>query len=279
MVAHEPDRKRAAEQEAPPLKLNEVLDGLATQRIGTKLHYFAELDSTNIFARRLAEQGAPAGEIVIAERQTRGRGRLGRSWVSPPFVNLYCSVVLRPRLFPKYVPQIILMAAVALAETVASFVPSGAAIKWPNDILVNGKKIAGILTEASWNSNRIEFVVLGIGVNLNFPAARMPEAIRQRATSLLIATGKTVQRETFLRRLIQDLDRCYGVLEESGFDALAPRWEARFDLRDRRVRVEIMDEVIFGAARGIDREGALIVEKDDGELQRIIAGDVIPLED
>ena len=107
----------------------------------------------------------------------------------------------------------------------------------------------------------------------------MPEAIRQRATSLLIATGKTVQRETFLRRLIQDLDRCYGVLEESGFDALAPRWEARFALRDRRVRVEIMDEVIFGAARGIDREGALIVEKDDGDLQRIIAGDVIPLED
>ena len=205
MVAHEPDRKRAAEQEAPPLKLNEVLDGLATQRIGTKLHYFAELDSTNIFARRLAEQGAPAGEIVIAERQTRGRGRLGRSWVSPPFVNLYCSVVLRPRLFPKHVPQITLMAAVALVETVAFFVPSGAAIKWPNDILVNGKKIAGILTEASWNSNRIEFVVLGIGVNLNFPAARMPEAIRQRATSLLIATGKTVQRETFLRRLIQDL--------------------------------------------------------------------------
>ena len=149
MVAHEPDRKRAAEQEAPPLKLNEVLDGLATQRIGTKLHYFAELDSTNIFARRLAEQGAPAGEIVIAERQTRGRGRLGRSWVSPPFVNLYCSVVLRPRLFPKHVPQITLMAAVALVETVASFVPSGAAIKWPNDILVNGKKIAGILTEAS----------------------------------------------------------------------------------------------------------------------------------
>src|SRR5438046_10502243 len=96
MVAHEPDRKRAAEQEAPPLKLNEVLDGLATQRIGTKLHYFAELDSTNIFARRLAEQGAPAGEIVIAERQSRGRGRLGRSWVWPTFIIVGCSLVLRP---------------------------------------------------------------------------------------------------------------------------------------------------------------------------------------
>src|SRR5207249_10328572 len=109
MVAHEPDRKRAAEQEAPPLKLNEVLDGLATQRIGTKLHYFAELDSTNIFARRLAEQGAPASEIVIAERQTRGRGRVGRSWASPPFVSLYCAVVLVPRPCPKYVLHISLL--------------------------------------------------------------------------------------------------------------------------------------------------------------------------
>src|SRR5438093_7170943 len=279
MVAHEPDRKRAAEQETPPLKMNGVLYCLTTQPIGTKLDYLAELDSTNIFARRLAERGAPAREIVIPERQTRGRGRLGRSWVSPLFVNLYCSVVLRPRLFPKHVPQIILMAVVALVETVAFFVLSGAAIKWPNDILVNGKKIAGILTEASWNSNRIEFVVLNIGVNLNFPAARIPKAIRQRATSLLIAAGKTVQRETFLRRLIQDLDRCYGVLEESGFDALAPRWEARFDLKDRRIQIKIINEVVFGAARGIDREGALIVERDDGELQRIIAGDVIPLED
>src|SRR5438128_11830480 len=110
MVAHEPDRKRAAEQETPPLKLNEILDGLATQRIGTKLHYFAELDSTNIFARRLAEQGGPACGIVIAEGQTRGRGGLGRGWVSPPFLNLYRSVVLRPGLCPKSSPEITLTA-------------------------------------------------------------------------------------------------------------------------------------------------------------------------
>ena len=279
MPIHESDRRQRAEPEALPLRLDEVRDGLSTKRIGTEFHYFSELDSTNIFARRLAEQGAAAGAIVIAERQTQGRGRLGRSWISPPYLNLYLSIVLRPELPPAHAPQITLMAAVALADTVASFASSPVLIKWPNDILVNSKKLAGILTEASSNSGRIEFVILGIGINLNFPAELMPRAIRARATSLLIATQNGVRRELFLRRLIQDLDQCYGILDESGFGAIAPRWQARFALRDRRVRIDILDGAIFGRARGLDREGALIVESDDGQLQRVIAGDVIPMED
>jgi BirA family transcriptional regulator, biotin operon repressor / biotin---[acetyl-CoA-carboxylase] ligase len=279
MPNHESDGRQAAEPEALPLRLDEVRDGLTTKRIGTEFHYFSELDSTNIFARRLAEQGRPAGEIVIAEEQTQGRGRLGRSWISPPYVNLYLSIVLRPELPPAHAPQITLMAAVALAETVASFVSFPALIKWPNDILVNGKKVAGILTEASSTSERIDFVILGMGINLNFPEAWMPEAIRQRATSLLIATQNIIRREVFLRRLIQGLDRCYGILEDSGFGAIAPRWEARFGLRDRRVRVDMIDGPIFGKAIGIDRDGALIVETDNGKFQRVIAGDVIPMED
>ncbi|HYY25123.1 MAG TPA: biotin--[acetyl-CoA-carboxylase] ligase, partial [Candidatus Udaeobacter sp.] len=198
----DPGRSQAAQLE--PLQLDEVRDGLTAKRIGTDFYYFLELDSTNNFARRLAEQATPAGTIVIAERQTQGRGRAGRSWISPPYVNLYLSIVLRPELPPAEAPQITLMAAVALAETVASFMPLPALIKWPNDILVNGKKLAGILTEASSTSERIDFVILGIGINLNFPEKLMPEAIRQRATSLLIATQNNIRREVFLRRLIQD---------------------------------------------------------------------------
>jgi BirA family biotin operon repressor/biotin-[acetyl-CoA-carboxylase] ligase len=276
MPIHEPGHSQAAQPE--PLQLDEVRDGLTTKRIGTEFYYFLELDSTNNFARRLAEQATSAGAIVIAEEQTQGRGRSGRSWVSPPYVNLYLSIVLRPELPPAHAPQITLMAAVALADTVASFM-SLPVIKWPNDILVNGKKLAGILTEASSTSEQIDFVILGIGINLNFPEQLMPEAIRQRATSLLIATQNNIRREVFLRRLIQDLDRCYGILEESGFDAIMPLWQARFGLRDRRVRVDMMDETIFGRARGIDRDGALIVEADNGKFQRVIAGDVIPVED
>lgn len=262
-----------------PLQLDEVREGLTARRIGTEFHYFSELESTNVVARRLAEGGAPDGAIVIAEHQIHGRGRLGRSWISPPYLNLYLSIVLRPQLPPANAPQITLMAAVALAETVAAFVTAPVLIKWPNDILLSGKKIAGILTEASSTAERIDFVILGIGINLNFPKELMPEAIRPSATSLLIATQNKIRRERFLRRLIQDLDRCYGILEESGFGAIAPLWEARFGLRDRRVRVDMADTVVFGVARGIDRDGALIVETAEGKFQRVIAGDVIPMED
>jgi BirA family biotin operon repressor/biotin-[acetyl-CoA-carboxylase] ligase len=273
------DRLDSGEREARPLRLSEISSELTAGRLGRKLHYLLEVDSTNTHARRLAESGAAEGEIVIAELQTLGRGRLGRSWFSPPYVNLYLSVILRPKLAPLAAPQITLMAAVALADTVASFGPCEPVIKWPNDILVFGKKLAGILTESSLTSDGIDFVILGIGVNLNFPAAHMPRELRERATSLIELSRDPVNREAFLRRLIQDLERCYGILEESGFDAIASRWNSRFTLRGKRVRVEMTDEVILGAARGIDRDGALLVEDDTGKMRRVVAGDVIPLED
>lgn len=275
----ETDNRQGSARMEGPLQLQQVQDGLATRRLGTKLYYFAEIDSTNACARRLAEQGANEGGVIIAEAQTRGRGRLGRSWVSPPFVNLYVSVILRPQLAPVHAPQLTLMAAVALADTIASFIGAPPTIKWPNDILVGGKKLAGILTESSCDSERIEFVILGIGVNLNYPVALMPKVIRERATSILALTKNNIKREAFLQRLIQDLDRCYGELEEVGFDSLALRWEALFGLRGKRVRVEMTDHIMIGMAKGIDRDGALIVEDDRGERQRIIAGDVFPLED
>jgi BirA family biotin operon repressor/biotin-[acetyl-CoA-carboxylase] ligase len=260
------------------LSLNELRQGLTAKRLGINFHYFPEIDSTNLYARQLAENGAQEGEIVIAEAQTQGRGRLGRPWQSPPLANLYFSVILRPQLLPEHAPQITLMAAVALAETVASFIPQSATIKWPNDILVGGKKLAGILTEAACDSERLHYVILGIGVNLNYRLAAMPDEIRTRATSVAELTGKSVRRESFLRRLIHDLDRCYGELEESGFALLAPRWEAHFDLRGKQVRVELLDQVVAGRAIGIDRDGALLVEDELGAVKRVIAGDVIPLE-
>jgi BirA family biotin operon repressor/biotin-[acetyl-CoA-carboxylase] ligase len=261
------------------LQIHQIRDGLITKRLGAKLHYFLEIDSTNAYARQLAAAGAEEGEIVVAEAQTRGRGRLGRSWISPPFVNLYLSVILRPVLPPIHAPQLTLMAAVALADTVASFLHIAPTIKWPNDILVENRKLAGILTESRCDSERIEFVILGIGVNLNYPVERMPHAIRERATSILSVTEKKVSREEFFRRLIQALDRCYGEIEESGFDGLARRWEARFGLRGKKVRAQMAGRTIIGTARGIDTEGALILQDARGERQRIVAGDVIPAED
>jgi BirA family biotin operon repressor/biotin-[acetyl-CoA-carboxylase] ligase len=276
-----PPSERKAILSAPfsaALDITDVRARLSAKRLGTRFHYFAELDSTNTRARELAESGAAEGEIVIAESQTQGRGRLGRRWESPPLSNLYLSIVLRPGLPPKHAPQITLAAAVALVETVGSFLPRPPVIKWPNDILIDGKKLAGILTEAACDTECVQYVILGIGLNLNYRAETMPETLRQRATSMADRAGENLSRETVLVRLIHDLDRCYGELEESGFAALRPRWEAHFGLRGRRVRVELGDQTIIGRAQGIDHEGALIVDTDDEQRRSIIAGDVIPLE-
>jgi BirA family biotin operon repressor/biotin-[acetyl-CoA-carboxylase] ligase len=264
--------------QASELRIRDIEEALGTTRLGTRFYYFPELDSTNNYARALAERGAPEGVVVIAEQQTQGRGRLARRWESPPYLNLYCSIILRPTLPPARAPQITLTAAVALSEAIASFSPVPPAIKWPNDILTAGKKLAGVLTEAVVDQRKVEFVILGIGVNLNYSFEAMPAGIRERATSLSILTGQKVKREDFCRRLIQDLDRCYAVLEEQGFAALAPLWDARFGLRGRAVRVDMADRSVTGRAVGIDAEGLLIVESA-GAQQRIIAGDVIPLED
>jgi len=192
--------------------------------------------------------------------------------------NLYLSIVLRPGLPPKHAPQITLTAAVALVETVGFFLPRSPVIKWPNDILVDGKKLAGILTEAACDTERVQYVILGIGLNVNYRAEAMPETLRRRATSMADMAGEKLSRETVLVRLIHDLDRCYGELEESGFAALRPRWEEHFGLRGRRVRVELGSQTIIGRAQGIDSKGALILETDDEQRRSIIAGDVIPLE-
>lgn len=275
----EPDHKPSSAGIDRPLQLEQVRDGLTSTRLGARLHYFLEVDSTNAYAKQLAEQGAGEGEIVLAEAQTRGRGRLGRTWVSPPFVNLHFSVILRPKLAPVCAPQITLMAAVALADTVGSFIGNRPGIKWPNDILVDGRKLAGVLTESSCDAGRIEFVILGIGVNLNYPVASMPEVIRERATSIITLTQSPICREAFVRTLIQDLDRCYGELQETGFAPLAFRWQALFGLRGKRVRAEMTDQIVMGTAKGIDQEGALIVEDDQGKPHRIVAGDVVPVEE
>jgi BirA family biotin operon repressor/biotin-[acetyl-CoA-carboxylase] ligase len=260
------------------LDLDRLQESLGTQRLSGRVHYFAETDSTNARARQLAENSAAEGEIVIAESQTQGRGRLGRRWESPPFANLYFSVLLRPRLAPSHAPQITLMAAVALAEAVDSFIPQTPTIKWPNDILVDGKKLAGILTEAACSAERVDYVILGLGVNVNYSIDAMPEPIRERATSILELTQQNVSRESLLRRLIQGLDRCYGELERSGFDALAQRWQAYFGWRGRRVQVGLLGQVSSGCAKGIDRDGALLIVDDDGVEQRVVAGDVTLLE-
>ncbi|MBI4527966.1 MAG: biotin--[acetyl-CoA-carboxylase] ligase [Deltaproteobacteria bacterium] len=261
-----------------PLRVERIQRALKTNRLGNKIHYFHEIDSTNAYARERAQAGGSEGEVVIAESQTQGRGRLGRSWVSPPYRNLCLSVILRPKLAPQDAPQITLMSAVALAETVQTFIPLAPEIKWPNDILVSGKKVAGILSESCCESERLLFVILGIGVNLNTPPEMMPDGIRDRAASVMSWTREPVDRTEFTRRLIENLERCYGDLETKGFPFIAGRWQSFFALRGKRVTVEMLGRTTLGKAAGIDVDGALILEEDSGAVTRIIAGEVVPIE-
>lgn len=263
---------------ADPLQPEALRQLLAAGRFGKRIFYLPEIDSTNVFAYKRAQEGGAEGEIVIAETQTHGKGRLGRQWLSPPYMNLYMSVILRPTLAPVDTPQITLASAVALAETVESFASLRPEIKWPNDILVERKKLAGILTESCCDRSRVLFVIVGIGVNLNFPLEAMPEGIRKRATSLWTLTRKPVDRTAFAGQLIQNLDRCYGDLAAKGFAFTAQRWESYFRLKGETVRVESADQAFCGKALGVDSDGALLVQGEGGELQRVVAGDVNPVE-
>lgn len=254
----------------------EIERHLETARFGRRLACFETIDSTNVHAAALARDGAPEGTLVLAERQTAGRGRLGRSWVSPARVNLYASFVLRPRLAPADAPQLALAAAVAVARalrTVVDDVPGRVAIKWPNDCLLDGRKVAGILTEMDAEVDRIRSVVLGIGVNLNAPARAFPAELRATATSVLLATGTRVDRPKFAAVLCHELEAVYDRVVREGFAAIAPEWESHSCLTGRQVTVDCSGRRTSGTVRGIDPAGRLVLAGAAGE-ERIVAGDV-----
>lgn len=230
------------------------------------------VDSTNRLAADLARRGAPEGTAVVAEAQTAGRGRLGRSWASPRARNLYLSLVLRPPLAPSAAPQIALAAALSVVRAIAAEGAGGAEIKWPNDVLLGGAKVAGILAELEAEAERLRFVVLGVGVNLNAREADFPAELRGRATSLLETTGRRVDRARFTGRLLGFLARDYGVFLRGGFAALRPEYERFHGLRGRRVEVR-GGVAAAGKVRGVDDDGALLLEGPAG-LVRILAGEV-----
>src|SRR4030042_44730 len=181
---------------------SEVKPSLKTRWMGKVIHYFARLDSTNSKAYELATRGAEEGEVVISECQGKGKGRLGRDWFSPPYLNLYLSVILRPKIPPHQAPLITLMAAVATAEAIEKYSGLRPLIKCPNDILLKGRKVEGLLNELQSDTDRIHFVILGIGVNLNVDRQRFPQMIRDRATSLKEGMGRKISRKAFLAMLL-----------------------------------------------------------------------------
>ena len=266
-------------QELPPgapLTAEALRPGLETAWLARELVWLAETDSTMRVAAELAGRGAPHGAAVIAEAQSAGRGRLGRSFHSPSYANLYVSILLRPEPPGMLAPTLVLAAGVAVAESAAGWLgaPERVDLKWPNDVRIDGRKISGILVELASDASRPLYAVLGIGVNLNVDPASFPDEFRARATSLAAASGAPVDRVAFTRRLFGNLERVLDVHACRGFSAVRPRFEAWFRMRGSEVEVqEPGGRTLVGVVSGVDADGALRLARPGGEL-RVLAGEV-----
>lgn len=260
---------------APDLLIpEEVGRELSVTRLGTRIVSFRETDSTNDVAFRLAEDGAEEGTVVLADAQTKGKGRLGREWASPPAVNLYCSLILRPPLPPYAAPQLTFLSAVAVARAIEENSCLLPRIKWPNDLLINDRKVAGLLNEMSAETDHVNFVILGIGVNLNMAQDQFPTGLRHPATSLFIESGSRVSRTRFTRSLLKSLDSLYDTYLKAGDAPIREEWLVRSRMAGEQVRVVQQDVELVGRVTGIDGFGALLVTDGRGEEHRVLSGDV-----
>ena len=244
-----------------------------------KVECHESLDSTNIRAKQLAEVGEPEGTLVVAEEQTAGKGRRGRNWASQKGVGIWMSLILRPRIKPVQASGITLVAALAVAKGIEQVCRISPQIKWPNDIVINGKKICGILTEMSSELDYIHYAVVGIGINAN--TSRFPEDISQRATSVYLETKERVDRQALIASIMDAFTTYYAKYLETGdFALLQEEYNRLLVNRDQEVQVFYgMEEeadpskVEKGIARGIDREGALLVETAQG-MRTVVSGEV-----
>jgi BirA family biotin operon repressor/biotin-[acetyl-CoA-carboxylase] ligase len=261
-----PDRLRA-------LELRPLLN---THDIGQVLHCFESIGSTSDHAKALADDGAGHGEVVVAEAQTGGRGRRGRSWVMAPGRNAAFSVVLRPAGLPtSRAPELTLVASLAICDALRR-AGVDAGIKWPNDILVKGRKIAGILTELAAEPDEVHWVVVGVGVNVNALAQDFPPELREQATSLLIERGQPAPRALFLAACLSLLEEWYDRHAEEGFEPIREAWKERSVTLGREVLVQLDGREVEGRAEDLDATGALLVRTPAG-LERITSGDVTML--
>ena len=253
---------------------SEIKPLLTTEWMGRTIHHFQTIDSTNSKAYQLALHGAEEGEVVVAESQEKGRGRLGRPWYSPPSLNLYFSVILRPKIPPHQASLLTLMAAVATADAVQEISGLLPLIKWPNDILLRGRKVAGLLNEIHSGMGRVHFVILGIGVNLNMEGKLFSKEIRKVATSLKKEMGRAVSRKGFFLVLLRRLEVWYEIFLKEGAPPVLKAWRDRAQIKGRPVRVTSSGETLTGIAVDIDSDGGLILKTEDGQQKRIVTGDV-----
>lgn len=242
--------------------------------VGRDIQVFQETTSTNDVIEKLARDGVKEGVVVFAESQTRGRGRLGRKWLSPVRKGLWFSLLLRPNLRPQETTQLTVAAATALVRAISAQTGLEPEIKWPNDILLRGKKVAGILTELRAELDRVKYVILGIGVDVNLNANEFPADLRKLATSLKIESGANIDRAELATAILRELDRDYARICSGKFQAVADEWEQHCTTLGRDVVIQTGERRIHGRAESLDADGALLLRTEHGHLERIVGGDV-----
>jgi BirA family transcriptional regulator, biotin operon repressor / biotin---[acetyl-CoA-carboxylase] ligase len=246
----------------------------STHVIGRDIRVFQETTSTNDVIEKLARDGVREGAVVFAESQTKGRGRMGRKWLSPTKKGLWFSVLLRPPLRPAQATQLTVAAATALRRAIESQTRLKAEIKWPNDMLVQGRKVAGILTELSAELDQIKYMILGIGVDVNLAAGEFPPELRKLATSLQAELGKPVNRPELAVAILRELDHDYRRIVTGQFAAVADEWEKHCTTIGHRVVIRIGERQLRGRAESLGEDGALLLRTEHGHLERIVGGDV-----
>lgn len=249
----------------------EVSRQLETKILGKKIYYFDSLSSTMDIATQLGIKRAPEGSLVLAESQTKGRGRLGRTWFSPKYKGIYLSLILRPKMLLSQATIFTLLSAVSICEAVKESVGEVANIKWPNDILFNNKKLGGILTELSAETDKINFVVIGIGLNVNSEKKDLTSG----AVSLKSVKKTNIDRVALLQEILRKLENNYLLLQHKGADAIISKWREYNITLGRRIKVYSQKEHYEGEAVDIDKDGGLLLRNDHGLIQKITAGDVV----
>lgn len=257
------------------IKKEKITDGLNTKRIGKEIYVYKEVMSTNTIAKFLAENDAVDGAVIISEKQTNAKGRSGKPWESP-LGGVWLSIILHPHMDPSKTPLITLATGVAVAKTLEKIGVPNAEIKWPNDILIDDKKVSGILTEGIASFNTIETVIIGVGIDVNIDVASLPEELQEGTTSLIDVIGEATDEHKIIQIFLKEFEDVIQLLIDGKFENLLKEWRKRAYTVGKTVEVrEPFSQAYEAYVVGINKQGILIVEKTDGTLEKVISGECI----
>jgi BirA family transcriptional regulator, biotin operon repressor / biotin---[acetyl-CoA-carboxylase] ligase len=256
------------------LSEEEIFPGLKTRAVGRVVKYVESVPSTQKIAHSLAQEGAEEGTAVIADEQTEGRGRLLRSWHSPKGTGIWMSIILKPQLPPQKAPQFTLIAAVAVVQAIEEVCGISPEIKWPNDILLNGRKVTGILTELQAEADKINSIIIGIGMNVNQKAEDFPEELQSIATSLFLEKEEKISRVKLIQKVMEKLEMYYDLYMEKGFTPIKLLWESYAVSIGRQITARTITGSIHGKALGINEDGVLRIQDEEGQIHEVYSADI-----